>query len=138
MWLALSPPNPSFYRDEHLFVDLYQPVVILDGETVRLTPIQYRLLVLVVGHAGEVVPRATVFTQLWGYAPQGCSKLDAHLWRRRKKLGIYGRQYIETVRRVGYRHSEGLRAMRRAEEPGTISRVNGLSVSGNQRAEWPR
>ena len=102
MWLALSQPNPSFYSDEHLLVDLHQPVVILDGETDRLTPIQYRLWVLLVGHAGEVV-RATVFTQLWGYAPQGCAKLDAHLWRLRKKLGIYGRQYIETVRRVGYR-----------------------------------
>ena len=54
MWLALSQPNPSFYSDEHLLVDLHQPVVILDGETDRLTPIQYRLLVPLVEHAGEV------------------------------------------------------------------------------------
>ena len=100
--------DEQFYRDEHLFVDLSQPVVILDGETVRLTPIQYRLLVLLVGHAGEVVLRATVFTQLWGYAPQGCAKLDAHLWRLRKKLGIYGRQYIETIVSVGYRFRPSL------------------------------
>jgi len=97
------PLEEQFYRDDHLFVDLRQPVVILDGETVRLTPIQYRLLVLLVEHAGEVVPRATVLTQLWGYAPQGCAKLDVHLWRLRKKLGILGRQYIETIGGVGYR-----------------------------------
>ena len=93
----------QFYRDEHLFMDLRQRVVILDGQVITLTPMQYRLLGLLVEHAGEVVPRSTVVTQLWGYAPQGCAQLDAHLWRLRKKLGIFGRQYIETVVGVGYR-----------------------------------
>jgi len=95
--------NQQFYIDDHLFVDLRQPVVILDGQATTLTQMQYRLLVLLVEHAGEVVPRATVFTQLWGYAPQGSAKLDAHLWRLRKKLGKYAKQYIEAVYGTGYR-----------------------------------
>jgi hypothetical protein len=41
VWLAMSPPNPSSYRDEHLFVDLRQQVVMLDGEALTLTPMQY-------------------------------------------------------------------------------------------------
>jgi DNA-binding response OmpR family regulator len=36
-------------------VDLREQLVILDGENVRLTPIQYRLFSLLVDHAGVVV-----------------------------------------------------------------------------------
>ena len=95
--------DQQYYRDEHLFVDLGHRMVMLDGEIIALTPMQYRLLALFVEHAGEVVPRATVFMQLWGYAPQGCAPLNAHLWQLRKKLGVYADHYIETVPRVGYR-----------------------------------
>ena len=60
--------NPSnqqpLYRDEHLFMDLRQQVVILDSEAVRLTPMQYRLLALLVEHPGEVVPRAALSVQV--------------------------------------------------------------------------
>jgi hypothetical protein len=35
-------------------VDLREEVVILDGETVWLTPLHYRLLAVLVEHAGEV------------------------------------------------------------------------------------
>jgi DNA-binding response OmpR family regulator len=46
----LSP----FYRDERIYVDLRQQLVMLDGETVRSTLLQYRLLAVLVEHAGEV------------------------------------------------------------------------------------
>ena len=58
LWLcsALSLANQRFYRDEHLLVDLRQQLVMLDGATVSLTRMQYHLLVLLVEHAGEVLP----------------------------------------------------------------------------------
>jgi DNA-binding response OmpR family regulator len=95
---------PPFYRDEHLFVDPLQQVVILDTETVRLTPMQYRVLALLVEHSGEVVPRATLSVQVRGDA-RGASprRVDAHGSGLRKRLGIYADQYIETVISVGYR-----------------------------------
>jgi Transcriptional regulatory protein, C terminal len=67
LWVcsALSSPNEPSYRDEHLFVDLRDRVVIVDSETVTLTRMQYRLLALLVEHAGEVVPRATIMMQVW-------------------------------------------------------------------------
>jgi two-component system, OmpR family, KDP operon response regulator KdpE len=91
----LSPPNQQFYRDEHLFVDLLKQVVTLDSEILALTRMEYRLLGVLVKHAGEVVPQPILLmlTPL----------VDVHLWRLRKKLGKYANQYIEAVTGVGYR-----------------------------------
>jgi DNA-binding response OmpR family regulator len=91
----LSPPSPLFYRDDHLFVDLRKQVVMLDSETLTLTRMEYRLLTLLLKHAGEVVPGPILLM----LTPM----VDAHVWRLRKKLGKYANQYIETVVGGGYR-----------------------------------
>ena len=101
---ALTQPTPLSYRDEHLFVDLLQRVVTLDGDMVTLTRMQYRLLTILVEHAGEVVPRSILLLHISGNLPElRPSKLDAHILELRKRLGIYAGQYIETVVREGYR-----------------------------------
>jgi DNA-binding response OmpR family regulator len=56
---------------------------------------EYHLLALLVEHAGEIVPRPTLLMLT--------PTMDVHLWRLRKKLGIYADHYIETVVGVGYR-----------------------------------
>ena len=91
----MPPPSQQFYRDEHLFVDPRQQLVMLDSETVTLTRMEYRLLALLVKRAEEVVPRS-ILLKLTG-------PVDVHLWRLRKKLGRYGNKYIETVTGIGYR-----------------------------------
>jgi DNA-binding response OmpR family regulator len=83
---------------------LRQQVVILDSEAVTLTRIQYRVLALLVEHAGEVVPRAILLLHICGNVPElRPSKLDVHMRGLRTKLGVYADQYIETVVGVGYR-----------------------------------
>jgi two-component system KDP operon response regulator KdpE len=62
----LSSQNQPSYREEHLFVDLRQQRVMVDGEMVRLTYEEYRLLALLVQRAGAVVPRAAFLRQIWG------------------------------------------------------------------------
>ena len=52
----MLPLDEQFYRDDHLFVHLRHEVVMLDGEAITLTRIEYRLLALLLEHAGEVVP----------------------------------------------------------------------------------
>jgi DNA-binding response OmpR family regulator len=91
----MPSPNRPYYRDKHLFVDLHNQVVMLDLKILTLTRMEYRLLALLVEHAGEVVPRPTLLMLT--------PTVDAHLWRLRKKLGKYADQYIETVVGVGYR-----------------------------------
>ena len=103
--------SPPTFHDKHLHVDLDQQAVILDGETVRLTPMQYRLLALLVEHAGVVVTRPILLMQIWGYAPEIREhKVDTCIRGLRKKLGVYADHYIETVVGVGYRFRPATRA----------------------------
>ena len=53
-FLSLKPP---LYRGQRLFVCLHDRLVILDSQILTLTRLEYRLLALLVEHAGEVVPR---------------------------------------------------------------------------------
>ena len=76
-------------------MDLRNQVVILDSQILTQTRMAYRVLALLVEHAAEVVPR-TILLML-------TPTVDVHLWRLRKKLGIYADHYIETVVGVGYR-----------------------------------
>lgn len=92
------------YHDEHLYVDLRYELVILDGRTLTLKRHEYCLLVLLVQHAGEAMPRATLAIQIWGHLLSARSRtIDAHIGALRRKLGTYGKRHIETVPRIGYR-----------------------------------
>jgi DNA-binding response OmpR family regulator len=105
---AVLPLDEHFYRDDHLFVHLRHKVVMLDGETIFLTRMEYRLLELLLERAGEVVPQAIIVTQLWGPQPQTHTRwLALHMGGLRKKLGKYADHYIERVPRVGYRFRPG-------------------------------
>ena len=87
--------DEQYYRDEHLLVDLRKQVVTLDSGPLTLNRMEYRLLALLLKHAGKIVPRPILLMLT--------PTVDADLWRLRKKLGTYAGQYIETVIGVGYR-----------------------------------
>lgn len=96
--------DQQYYSDAHLLVHLRHQVVILDGRTIALTRVEYRLLALLVQYAGEVVTRPIILMKIWGSAPEsGGQRVDQHIHRLRRKLGIYADQYIETVIGIGYR-----------------------------------
>ena len=95
---ALKPP---FYRDEHLFVSLRDRLVILDSKILNMTPMEYRLLAVLVEHAGEVVPRRTLLMVT--------PTVDAHIRRLRRKLGMYFDRHIERVYGTGYRFRPAFR-----------------------------
>jgi DNA-binding response OmpR family regulator len=92
------------YNDGRLYIDLRRELVILESQVLPLTRKEYCVLVLLVQHAGEAVPRKTISMQVWGHAhTTGPRKAENHIRGLRSKLGIYANRYIETVRRVGYR-----------------------------------
>ena len=100
----MPPPNQLSYRDAHLFVDLRNELVTLDGETIRLTRIQYAVLALLVEHAGEAIPRKNILMHIWHHVPElSPRQVDMHINALRRKLGIYADHYIQTVMGVGYR-----------------------------------
>ena len=73
------------------------------GELVAdLSDREFRVLHHLVEHAGEIVSRERLLSQVWGYHfDPGSNVVDVCVRRLRKKLGAG--DVIETVRHAGYR-----------------------------------
>ena len=92
------------YQDTHLELQFDSRTAKLDTEAMVLTRKEFDLLSLLVENAGEIVPRALLLKQVWGYSTDIRTRtLDVHVRRLRKKLGPYADQYIETIFGLGYR-----------------------------------
>lgn len=77
--------------------------VSVDGQTIDLTPTEYKLLVLLAERRGRVQSRARLLETVWDAAPDIQTRtVDMHVQRLRSKLGPSG-DMIETVRGFGYR-----------------------------------
>jgi two-component system phosphate regulon response regulator PhoB len=80
--------------------------VIADGRRVELTPRERELLSALIAQAGRVVRRSQLIDRLQaGREPRSERAIDAHIKSIRRKLGP-ARNYVETVRGVGYRLAE--------------------------------
>lgn len=86
-----------------LKVDTVAHRVWVEGEDVKLTALEFRLLTTFLGRKGRVQTRDTLLSDVWGiHAEVTTRTVDTHVKRLREKLGDAG-QYIETLRGVGYR-----------------------------------
>lgn len=75
----------------------------VDGQFIQLTLKEYDLLSVLMRHAGNVMTRDALLTDIWGYDFDGETRtVDVHVRTLRQKLGT-ARKMIETVRGVGYR-----------------------------------
>ncbi len=73
------------------------------GREVELTALEFRLLITFYERRERVQSRATLHDDVWGVSPDLATRtVDTHVKRLREKLGS-ARDYIETVRGVGYR-----------------------------------
>ena len=71
------------------------------GEEVSLTAREFEVLRELLQNQGRVLTRSVLLGQLWNYDFLGDERIvDSHIKNLRKKLN---RDYIETVRGVGYR-----------------------------------
>ena len=76
------------------------------GQEVELTPKEFELLRLLASHPGRVYTRDELLEEVWGYEYAGDTRtVDVHIRHIRQKLGEGqgGREFIETLRGVGYR-----------------------------------
>jgi len=91
------------FRIGTLEVDVPQHRVTVDEEEIALTALEFKLLYDLVSRPGRVQTRDSLLERVWGYAPGVETRtVDTHVKRLREKLGS-ARDYIETVRGVGYR-----------------------------------
>ncbi|HUX22746.1 MAG TPA: response regulator [Spirochaetia bacterium] len=62
----LSGESETLYRREGFVVDLLKREVFRDDVPVHLTPIEYRLLAVLVKHAGQVLTHRQLLEEVWG------------------------------------------------------------------------
>jgi DNA-binding response OmpR family regulator len=85
-----------------LTLDLAQRRAYAGGRTADLSDREFKLLYHLVAHAGEVVSRERLLSEVWGYSfDPGSNVVDVCVRRLRTKLGPPSP--IETVRHAGYR-----------------------------------
>lgn len=98
-------PTEIFERD-NLKVDLLNRLVSIDGQEVHLTPIQYRLLAVLVKHAGKVLTHQHILKEVWGPSYQeNAHYLRIYMSQLRQKLEADPTQpkFLMTESGVGYR-----------------------------------
>jgi len=89
----------------HLRIEPGSRQVWVDDKLIDLTAIEFDLLKALAGHRGLVLSREQLLEKVWGHEYFGDFRVvDVHLGHLRQKLGK--RQFIQTVRGVGYRFAE--------------------------------
>jgi DNA-binding response OmpR family regulator len=84
-----------------LTLDLVSHHVSIGSRRVQLADREFELLCELVNHAGRVVTKRHLLSQVWGYVPDESSNVvDVYVRRLRTRLGD---DVIETVRGEGYR-----------------------------------
>lgn len=93
-----------------LVIDATRHEVLVDGKTMECTATEFRLLHFLASHPGRVFDRAHLISRTIGdHAIVLDRNIDVHIRSLRSKLGGY-RDYVQTVRGVGYRFKDADRA----------------------------
>lgn len=82
--------------------------VTLDGSTVRLTNLEFRLLFLLMRNPGRVIPSEMLVERVWGYGGKGETTLVKNLvsrLRHKVEPDPANPRYIKTVPGIGYSFS---------------------------------
>lgn len=102
----LKSGKTSLFEHDGLSVDVSARTVTLDGEPVRLTPIEYKLLTALARNAGRVVTHAQLIREVWGrHGAEDNTYLRIHTQHLREKLkdDPLNPRFILTEPGVGYR-----------------------------------
>lgn len=103
--------RPLVLAEDHMIklddlnVDTLSHKVSRQGHPLELKPTEYRILLFLLQHRGEVISRTLLLEQIWGYHfdPQ-TNVVDVHISKLRNKLDKpYDKQLIQTVRGSGYK-----------------------------------
>mgnify|MGYP002515456141 CR=1 FL=1 len=100
------PEESNVYRIGGLCMDDDTKEVTVDGEPVRLTPIEYSILLLLVKNPGRVYSIDQIYENIWNEAAIGADNTVAvHIRHIREKIEINPKdpRYLKVVWGVGYK-----------------------------------
>lgn len=99
-----APADGPLRRFGSLEVDPLGHVVLVEGEEVQLTRIEFDLLETLTSKPAMVFSRALLRERVWGPEWFGNDHVvDVHIANLRKKIDQNGHSHVRTVRGVGYR-----------------------------------
>jgi two-component system, OmpR family, response regulator RegX3 len=96
----------SVVRFGNIEVDCQRRTVECQGQEVKLTPCEYKLLLFFLGNVDLALTRQTLLSSVWGYSDDANTRtLDAHVSKLRKKCEADPNtpRHFLTVHGIGYR-----------------------------------
>ena len=103
---SLPTPEEGVYTVEGLTIDDNHKTVTIDGEDVRLTPLEYKIALLLIRTPGRVFPIDEIYERVWGEdAISADNTVAVHIRRIREKIEIDPKnpKYIKVVWGIGYK-----------------------------------
>ena len=103
---TIDKSNQAVYAVGGLSIDDEQKEVTVDGEPVRLTPIEYNILLLLVKNQGKVFSIDQIYESIWNEDAIGVDNTVAvHIRHIREKIEINPKEprYLKGVLGVGYK-----------------------------------
>ena len=101
-----TPDKSSCFEQGDLAVDFEKRQVTVAGEEIHLTPIEYRILTLLIANRGKVLTHNYILKEIWGYAEgveAGTLRVFVATRRRKIEKNPSQPQHIVTEVGVGYR-----------------------------------
>ena len=102
--------GPAEIKRGKLVLNFLKQEVSIAGRPLNLTPVEFKLLGVLIKEAGRVFSRAELVEKALGYDYRGFDRtIDVHILNLRRKLepDPVHPKYIKTVYGAGYRFSEG-------------------------------
>lgn len=107
----VANPNSLEYDNGNLIIDKERREVIVRGEEIQLTPIEFDILELLSSNQGVVMSRELLIERVLGVDFDGVDRtIDVHIKNIRKKIeeDTKNPKYILTVFKLGYKFGGGL------------------------------
>ena len=97
--------NPKIHQVGGLEVNEETVEVIVDGKNVKVTPIEFKILLLLIRNPGRVFPAEEIYERVWNERAINTDTVMVHIRNLREKIEVDPKdpKYIKVVWGVGYK-----------------------------------
>lgn len=99
------PDNPKIHRLGGLEINEETVEVTVDDRPVKLTPIEYKILLLLIQNPGRVFPADEIYERVWNERAINTDTVMVHIRNIREKIEVNPKEpkYLKVVWGVGYK-----------------------------------